>query len=167
MNQSQVTSILRRLNIIERTIEPLQQDQQDQQDYCSICLEELENVGLVTLRCGHKLHLTCYTTLVSNRNYSKKCPLCRDNIHPQSVHFEAPDQIFEHLTPLQQCILNTIRSYPQSIRIIRDRLTSASGQPESAWPISMQRVINIINILIGYRLVQKVETSSGIYYSKL
>lgn len=48
-------------------------------DECCICLEEMVD-GLVTLRCGHRLHNACYDMYAaykSKENKSLYCPLCR------------------------------------------------------------------------------------------
>ena len=152
MNQSQV-----RLNILERskkekldtrieenvpTIEPqtsisILSDIQEETDCCSICLEEFGNVDLVTLRCGHKLHLTCYTTLVSR--YTERCPLCRALILNLDIN---------NISSIQQDIMyrlrNNAKELPKIIVITR------AGRPEE-----MRTICGNIEILIHFRLVKK------------
>ena len=40
---------------------------------CSICLKDITQ-NLITTTCGHKYHLTCLKTWVSQR---ETCPMCR------------------------------------------------------------------------------------------
>ena len=45
---------------------------------CRICLEEITNINLVSLICGHCFHINCVIKLVEKR--IRKCPLCRTRI---------------------------------------------------------------------------------------
>ena len=56
-----------------------QENKEEEKDCCPICLDELKDVGLVTLECSHKMHLTCFQIFTKTRT-GKKCPLCRGAI---------------------------------------------------------------------------------------
>ncbi len=45
-------------------------------DNCPICLEKVQEVGVVVLKCGHKVCIDCYTPFI-NSPVGKKCPICR------------------------------------------------------------------------------------------
>lgn len=50
---------------------------------CPICLDNVEDKGFISLKCGHIIHNDCfYAYLFSNAGYSnrKRCPLCRMDI---------------------------------------------------------------------------------------
>ena len=100
MNTNQLTSIMRRLNMLEQqsnipldnpVIQPRHkltiEHQQSftvkpvEKDICCICLEELStDKDLVIFNCGHKMNHSCYIKCVYSNNMNLStflCPLCR------------------------------------------------------------------------------------------
>lgn len=55
---------------------------------CPICLENLSNVNIIILNCGHRYHIDCYTSFIIHEvkksvedetDIDIKCAMCRSN----------------------------------------------------------------------------------------
>lgn len=64
-------------------------------NYCTVCMCEIEEQAVTTLKCLHRLHTDCYTTFLAHNVIHKKplieCPVCRDKI--LRIHVETPTDI--------------------------------------------------------------------------
>lgn len=103
---------------------------------CCVCLENMEEYGIVKLDCKHNIHIKCFLSIIGiNANYSKKCPYCRQKftdksfiellepIRDQSIrmpfqeplHIPSPNINIPHPSPLRRGRIIMNESLHQSI----------------------------------------------------
>ena len=61
---------------------------------CAICMELLTAKNIAVTPCGHKY---CFTCLMENITFSKKCPLCREKIAPDMPKKIIKDQDYSDI----------------------------------------------------------------------
>ncbi len=51
----------------------------NEENECLICYEELNNINVVTILCGHKFHYECIVESYQKSEFGnkKRCPYCR------------------------------------------------------------------------------------------
>ena len=127
------------------TVKPEQPRKQE--DCCSICLEELTIVGLATLRCGHKLHLTCYTTLIS-MPVGRRCPLCRDVIqHNRNRNPHTHTRTHTHRLSAFEIATNMyIRRYAGSRNLCMKEIITAMGRNNQQL-MTAEKISHMIEII--------------------
>ena len=87
---------------------------------CDLCKCELEELSIVDLRCGHKMHEKCISEV-------EKCPECsepisriRDNSFSKSEIFNLPKdpRIFPALNKTRELLEEL--DYPDSVKVVID-----------------------------------------------
>jgi len=129
----------------------------EETDSCPICLDNITDKNTVILRCGHKLHLTCYNQLIFSDNihggHCLLCPLCRGE-------FEFEDKVKNNMRQILSIINREEqrRMEQQRIREIRERFrpneelnldTDWDGDSESDNDVDNNNNIELPDILLN------------------
>ena len=106
---------------------------------CCICLTEMKDKGVMTLDCGHTMHINCFMSLIKTAS-GKRCPLCRAEHGVDPVMRQPIEPIVEPIVDSEW--------FRRQLEQVRSRPRRPRPRPESA--IDEYRVGSIARIVLGY-----------------